>query len=475
MTIRAGIYARISQDRDGSRLGIERQEQDCRALASSLGWEVRQVYTDNDISAYSGKRRPRYEELLDDIRAGSLDGVVAWHPDRLHRSPVELETYIDLSEKFAIQTNTVQAGAWDLSTPSGRAVARTLGAWARYESEHKGQRIRRARQQQAKAGGWHGGIRPYGFEKDGVTIRPAEAAEIVKATEAVVSGVSLRSLVRDLNERGIPTATGRGPWTSVALKDTIMRPRTAGLSSYRGEIVGSATWPAIVSEDTWRAACAILLDPSRRTNGGRGGTIRWLGSGLYKCGVCEQPQLRVGAGGSVKRHTYRCRNRELRDGGGHVTREAATLDAYVEEVIVARLSEPGLLEELVKADTDHDTSGLHLELVAVRERQDELAALFAAGTITARQLATGTAKLTAKEEELTKAVAAAGRRNPMHIVAGAKDLRALWFGTREDRSDGLSLGQRRAILDALMSVTVLPAPRRRFYHFDKSYVHINWK
>lgn len=475
MTLRAGIYLRISQDRDGSRLGVERQEEDCRKLAERLGWDVGKVYCDNDVSAYGGKRRPQYEEMLEDIQAGTLDCVVAWHPDRLHRSPKELESYIDLSEKFGIQTNTVQAGDWDLSTPSGRAVARTLGAWARYESEHKGDRIRRARQQQAKAGGWHGGIRPYGFEKDGVTVRPAEAAEIVKAAEAIVSGVSLRSLVRDLNERGIPTATGRGPWTSLALKDTIMRPRTAGLSSYKGEIVGAATWPAIVPEDTWRAACAILSDPSRRTNGGRGGTIRWLGSGLYKCGVCGQPQLRVGAGGSVKRHTYRCANREIRDGGGHVTREAATLDAYVEEVIVARLSAPGLLEELVKADTDHDTSGLRLELVAVRERQDELAALFAAGTITARQLATGTAKLTAKEDELTKAVAAAGRRNPIHIVAGTKDLRAVWFGEGEDRSGGLSLGQRRAILDALMTVTVLPAPRRRVYHFDPDYVRIDWK
>lgn len=475
MTIRAGIYVRISQDRDGSRLGVERQEQDCRALASRLGWEVADVYTDNDISAYSGRRRPQYQQLLDDIKAGTISGVLAWHPDRLHRSPLELERYIELSDKHSVETHTVQAGAWDLSTPSGRAVARTLGAWARYESEHKGQRIRRARQQQAKAGGWHGGIRPYGFEPNGITIRPAEAAEIVKATEAIVSGVSLRSLVRDLNERGIPTATGRGPWTSLALKDTIMRPRTAGLSSYKGEIVGPANWPAIVPEETWRAACAILSDPSRRTNGSRGGTIRWLGSGLYVCGVCEEPKLRVGTGGSVKRHTYRCANRDIRDGGGHVTREAATLDAYVEDVIVARLSKPGLLEQLVKADTDHDTSGLRKELVAVRERQDELASLFAAGTITARQLATGTAKLTAKEDELTKAVAAAGRRNPIQIVAGAKDLRALWFGTTEDRSDGLSLGQRRAILDALMTVTVLPAPRRRVYRFDKDYVRIGWK
>lgn len=475
MGIRAGIYVRISQDRDGSRLGVERQEQDCRGLAARLGWDVRKIYVDNDISAYSGKRRPQYQELLDDIAAGTLDGVVAWHPDRLHRSPIELETYIDLSDKYGIQTHTVQAGAWDLSTPSGKAVARTLGAWARYESEHKGQRIRRARQQQAKAGGWHGGIRPYGFEKDGVTIRPAEAAEIAKATEAIVSGVSLRSLVRDLNERGISTATGRSPWTSVALKETIMRPRTAGLSSYHGEIVGPAVWPPIVPEDIWRSACAILSDPSRRTNGARGGTIRWLGSGLYVCGVCGEAKLRVGTAGSVQRHTYRCGNRNIRDGGGHVTREARSLDAYVEEVIVTRLSEPGLVEQLVAADADQDTTALRVELVGVRERQDELAGLFADGQITARQLAISTEKLTAKESELTEAVAVAGRRNPIQMIAGAEDLRTLWFGTTEDGSDGLTLGQRRAILGVLMTVTVLPAPRRRFYHFDPDYVEIRWK
>lgn len=474
MGVRAAIYVRISQDRDGTGLGVERQEQDCRKLAGTLGLEVRNVFVDNDISAYSGKRRPQYEALLVDIEAGALDVVLAWHPDRLHRSPLELETYIDLSDRLGIQTNTVQAGRWDLSTPSGRAVARTLGAWARYESEHKGERIKRARQQQAKAGGWHGGIRPYGFEKDGVTIRPSEAAEIAKATEAIVSGVSLRSLVRDLNERGIPTATARGPWTSIALRDTIMRPRTAGLSSYLGEIVGPAIWPPIVPEDTWRAACSILSDPARRTNTGRGGTIRWIGSGLYVCGVCNEAQLRVGTSGSTKRQTYRCGNRNIRDGGGHVTREAGSLDAYVEEIVVRRLSEPEVLERFFAADADQDTAASRVELLAVRERQDELAGLFAAGQITARQLAIGTEKMTAKEDQLAKALASAGRRNPIQMLAGAKDLRSLWFGTDEARSDGLTLGQRRAILDVLMTVTVLPAPRTRG-GFDPEYVRIEWK
>jgi len=49
---------------------------------------------DNDVSAFSGVARPAYLELLERIRDGSADAVVAWHPDRLHRSLRELEEFI---------------------------------------------------------------------------------------------------------------------------------------------------------------------------------------------------------------------------------------------------------------------------------------------------------------------------------------------------------------------------------------------
>ena len=91
MTRRAAIYCRISEDRTGAGLGIERQEHDCRELADQLGWTVVEVFADNDLSAYSGTPRPGYQALLDALRAGTADAVICWHTDRLHRRPVELE------------------------------------------------------------------------------------------------------------------------------------------------------------------------------------------------------------------------------------------------------------------------------------------------------------------------------------------------------------------------------------------------
>lgn len=158
MSKRAAIYCRISRDdREGSGLGVKRQETDCRALAKRLGWTVAEVYTDNDVSAYSGKPRPAYKRMLGDLRAGNVNAVLAWHTDRLHRSPRELEEFIDVIEAGKAVVHTVQAGPLDLSTPSGRLVARNLGAAARYESEHKAERIRRKHLESAEQGRWSGG------------------------------------------------------------------------------------------------------------------------------------------------------------------------------------------------------------------------------------------------------------------------------------------------------------------------------
>jgi site-specific DNA recombinase len=94
--MKAAISCRISEDKVGAGLGVARQREDCEALTAKRGWDLVGLYVDNDVSAYSGKKRPEYRRLLDDMEAGKVDAVVAWHTDRLHRSPRELEEFIDI-------------------------------------------------------------------------------------------------------------------------------------------------------------------------------------------------------------------------------------------------------------------------------------------------------------------------------------------------------------------------------------------
>lgn len=483
-TLRIAVYLRFSQDRTGEGLGMARHEPRCRELAQKIAAQNGAaaqitVYRDNDISAsrYSRKKRKAYIEMCERIERGDIDVVVAYHHDRLLRDKGrEMEPFIDLIERNGVDVQFVTAGRWDLSTAAGRFQARIAGSVAAYESELKSERIKLQRIQQAMAGKFHGGIRPYGFEPDGVTVRADEAREIARMYEQVVAGVTLRQIVRDLNTRGVPTATQRGPWTSQAVRDIIRRPRNAGWSVHNGEVVGKAEWAALVSEDTWQAAVAVVSDPARRTSPGN--TPKWLGSGLYLCGVCDRPELRVSAASSNRNKVYRCRSREL-TGVAHVNRDAARLDALVEETIVSRLEQPDALAQLAAGfgPTGVDVAALRLEQAALRQRLDALATMFAAGEIDARQLATASTSLKAKITAMDGELAEAGRRSPLAELAGS-DIRARWFGTQPDRSDGLSLGTRRAIVDMLLTVRVLPAPKGRRangVYFDPSSIEMTWK
>src|SRR5215475_12008145 len=96
--VRAAVYARISSDRDGDGLGVARQMDDCARLAERKGWQVAGFYVDDDVSAWSGKRRPEYARMLADLEAGAINGLLVYDLDRLHRQPSELETFIDLCQ-----------------------------------------------------------------------------------------------------------------------------------------------------------------------------------------------------------------------------------------------------------------------------------------------------------------------------------------------------------------------------------------
>ena len=435
-------------------------ETECRALADRLGWKVAKVYCDNDLSAYSGRRRPEYEAMLTDIEAGKITAVVSWHPDRLHRRAAELERYIGLCDQHGVENQTVTAGHWDLSSASGKMVARQLGAVAVYESEHKSERLRSARIQQAANGKHHGGIRCYGYAKDGTTVIADEAAEIASACAAIAAGASLRGVVHDMNDRGITTVTGKR-WTSQQLRQTLMSPRIAGWSTHKGVIVGTAAWPAIVDDATWRHVETTLGNAARRTNRG-GNTPRWLGSGLYVC-VCGQRAMRCSITGGSNRHTYRCSNPDR--SVPHVTRDARALDDFVEKLIVARLSRPGTVEKLLHRDDTADIAALRLEQVSLGERKDQAAGMFADGAIDAMQLATITRQIDKRAGDIAEVLAKAGWRSPLEPLAGG-DIAAVW--------DGLPLVQKRAILNLVADVHVLPTvPTVR--GFDPDGVRIEWK
>ena len=477
MSQRAAVYTRLSQDRKGEAVVVARQERACRDLAERLGWEVAGVYEDNDKSAYGHRPRPRYLQMLEDVQAGKVTALLAYHSDRLYRHPSDLEELVRLADVHGLQIATAQSGDLDLSTSAGRMVARILGSTARGEVERMAERIKAGKGDAASRGAWQGGQRVYGYEQvplasrvpggSALRVVPEEAELVREASRRVIAGESLRAIARDLNASGRTTTQGR-PWSGSTLRKVLLRPTTAGLRASAGEALGKGQWEPLLPEEEWRGVRAVLSDPNRRTT--ERYARRYLGSGLYLCGVCGGPltgNTTAGGGPGRRAAAYRCRVAD-RDGARHVVRGVERLDAFVVDVLVERLSRPDAA--VAYAPLPEDTTPLHTEAAALRARMDEAARGWAVGSLTQAQLLAATNEMRARLEGTEARIAQAQQGSALDGLTGAEDVRGTW--------EAMSLDRRRAVLDLLVTVTVLPREHAGRLpggaYFDPTAVRFDW-
>lgn len=367
---KAAVYCRISRDRkvDGTHtmLGVERQEEDCRQLVTTLGWEVAEVFVDNDISATSGKPRPAYRRMLDEVAAGRVDAIVCWHPDRLYRRTVDLEELVQACDKYRVPIATVNAGAVDLTTPTGRLVAGLLAQVARYEGEHKAERWKRSYQQKRKAGEPPpSGARMFGWTRDGEVI-PHEAEAIRKSAEHLLSGGSLLAICRGLNEAGVPTSTGR-TWRTPGLRRLLTNPRLAGWVTHKGERVARSNWPSILDEDTFNAVQATLNGRPKRSGYPKVAILL----GLVVCGECDAKMVTGRRSDHTKARVYKCPPRNdprYRGGNGCTSVAAEKVEVIVEAYAQRRLEDPRIREELGRRQLNANGTKIAEEIGALEAR-----------------------------------------------------------------------------------------------------------
>ena len=131
----AGIYIRVStedQAREGFSLG--EQEEKLRLLCEYKELDIYKIYQDAGISAKDMENRPAFKEMIDDIKQGKINYIVAYKLDRVTRSVRDLEELIGLLEQY----NTYLVCDRDdvnTSTANGRFFVRMLTVLSQLEIE----------------------------------------------------------------------------------------------------------------------------------------------------------------------------------------------------------------------------------------------------------------------------------------------------------------------------------------------------
>lgn len=420
--MRAAIYARISSDREGSGLGVERQTDDCMGLCKRNGWTVTHVLTDNDLSAYSGKTRPDYSRLLDLVRNQEIDVIVAWHTDRLHRRFAELVTYIDVLKGSGVTTHTVKAGELDLSTPSGMMIARIHGAVDEAYVAENQIKLRRAKEQSAVNGMYNGGSRWYGYALDAAgvwrgptTIDPDQADVLQEARQRYARGEPIYRITKDLNQRQLYNPGGT-PWRQHNLLRLLLNPRYAGVRVHNGQRY-AGTWPAIftLAEHEELLACRTSEQRMKTWPKSPTGARTYLLTGFTECGSCGGPMR-----GNARRQGTRHYRRYVCCACRGIFRIAEPLELLVSEAVRYRLDSADLARLLTHQNVSSgDMVSLTSELEAKSLILNNLIDDYASGLLDRAQFGRAKAiaetSIRAAETAMQQAV---GKWTNLHIDVG---------------------------------------------------------
>ncbi len=500
--LRAAVYARQSV---AEPEGIARQVEACKQLAESRDYEVVELYEDDAVSGYRERGEgTAFARMLDDAREGRFDVLIVRKLDRLGRSLSALEAL----SAAKVKTVTTD-GELDLTSASGRLIANVLTSVARAESETKAERrvfANDARRRREGGGIPTSGRVPYGYlwvptaeraergTVEAYAIDEDRAPVVRQVFDSFLGGVPLGSIARDLNEQGKRTVpTKRHPegvaFTPTTLRRMLMSPYYAALLPLPREDGGpydqnlitrdtcvQGAWPAIVTVPEWEAACARLRHPERKTSPGP--TRRWLLSGLAVCGGqgkrddaaiearalqvtgktsaadltaqeiaeaavataderCGQP-IRAG-GGEAGIHSYRCGSM------AHFMRRGDPLDAFIERLVIARLTREDAADLLIDRERP-DATALGATLARLEATRRELGDDRDEGLIQRAEYVRRLRAVDGKIAEVRAKLEKGAVVEPLRDLVGADDVRTAW--------EALTLGRKRAVIEALMTIVV---------------------
>lgn len=461
--------------KSNGRKAIPRQ----KALVAQMiqrddGGVVLAEFSDRDSTAYAkpGAARPKrddFDRMLALLANRTGLRIGAYHADRLLRNSEDTAALIRVCAAKGHLIKTHSGGTYDLSTANGRRRLRDDASAAEFEVDHNTERVLAGRDEVAAQGRWLGGKRPLGWEldenpvdldgapmldEDGkpvngiLRLQGIEAGAIREACAAVLTGAPVNSIARQWNTAGL-TGTLGARWTGNEVRRILLRPRNAGLMEHRGQVTGKASWPEIIDEPTWRAVCAVLTDPRRKTTPGP--TRQHLLSGIARCGKCGGPMIctTTGAGRGAKRSVYRCR-RGVEGDSGHVARDRGTLDAYIVAVVIERLSRPDAATLLLQKQ-ESELPDLYRCKAAIETAMRASNDLRREGLLTPDEFREERREHQRQADELDERIAAAEQ---VDILAPMLDDPKEAWETR-------TLDQQRGIIDTLMTIVVHPQPRGR--------------
>ena len=352
------LYARKSTEQDELQaLSIDSQIKEMFDMAMKDGLNLVEVRKESHSAKDSGQR-PVFNQLIEDIKKGMFNGIVAWDPSRISRNAGDLGRIVDLMDQGLI-VDIRTHGQRFTNSPNEKFLLMILCSQAKLENDHKGENVKRGLRAKCEHG-FRPGVSPIGYIHDKfadkgkkrILLDPERAPVIKEMFEKVAyEGASGRVLFKWLAQKNVTTRTGK----RIALSGIY---RMLGDTFYYGEFeypVGSGKWykgeydPIITKELFLKAKAQLLAPPKRHPGTNEFDFIQMFTCGACGSGICAEEKFKHQKNGNTHRYVYyhctHSRDKDCKEGAIREEELIRQLQGIIDKV---GIDEIGMREHIEK-------------------------------------------------------------------------------------------------------------------------------
>ena len=223
---RVAAYARVSTASDEQMGSIEAQrDYYSKYIMEHANWDFVGIYADEGISGTTSKKRPAFQQMVEDALAGKIDLILTKSLSRFARNTVDtLKTIRALKAKNV----EVYFEKEDISTldSKGEFLITLMSSLAQEESRSISENVAWGKRKRFADGKFSVPYKHFlGYDRgpDGTMVINEEQAEVIRLIYLLyLEGRTLGDITRVLQAAGIKTPTGKEKW-SISVIESILR------------------------------------------------------------------------------------------------------------------------------------------------------------------------------------------------------------------------------------------------------------
>lgn len=380
----AGVYIRVStedQAREGFSLG--EQEEKLLQLCNFKDLEVYKVYKDAGISAKDMEHRPQFQAMLQDMKEGKINYIVAYKLDRITRSVRDLEELISVLEQYNCFLLCDRDDV-NTSTANGRFFVRMLTVLSQLEIEIVSERTKFGLNGAIKSGHIPG-QRPFGYKSaDDKTmiIDNATRPYVEKIFDMYLEGKSFQQIANYFKENDIyPKKKWRDTTIQKIIDNKIYmgdyeQYKRIGKQENLEPIVYMNVVEPIISRAKWEE-CQRQKERNQRT---------YIRDRIYtffqrlKCPDCGRIMKCKGSGGTKRKYMYyTCEHCHINFNESHVEKLLKNFiyDLLEYDMAVKKFFLPILEDKNSKIDTN----SIDKEIRSLEKQRDRIKQAYIKGIV----------------------------------------------------------------------------------------------